>query len=95
MCLLALIFAFAGVFEVFHGEVIADAHRYCSISDGWGKRSRCIAHANHDFAGTVRKLGWLMSMFGGLAGLVFWAIPASLRYAYWAATWKGRRSRFS
>lgn len=95
MCLLALILAFAGVFEIIHGDVVTDAHRYCSVSEGWGKHARCIAHANHDFAGTVRKLGWLISVIAAFAGPIFWAIPGSLRYAYWIATWKGRRSRFS
>ncbi|WP_395020959.1 hypothetical protein [Dongia sp.] len=95
MCLLALIVAFAGVIEIFHGDVVTDAHRYCSVSDGWGKHSRCLAHADHDFAGTVRKLGWVISGIAAFAGLIFWAIPGSLRYAYWIATWKGRRSRFS
>ena len=95
MFLLILIVAFAGLAMIIDGDIVSDAHRYCSIRDGWGRHSHCLAHANHDFTGTVRKLGWLMSMITAFAGPVFWAFPASLRYAYWAATWRGRRSRFS
>jgi len=94
MVLLLLVAGAALMVALFGGpDLFAAAHRYCSAYDSFGRHRHCIAHATYDFAHTVRKLGWMLSLMGIAMPFVFWGIPTAIRYGLWRAS--GGRPRYS